>query len=110
MQQWRVRWHYIWRIWRDDKTRRRETRRLQWRSRRRITSRAGFYGAQRPPRTRWKVTTRTTSGGNGNRKAIPRERLVWLAIGGAAAGRKTSTVLQKAGRTRTACRWSGAAS
>ena len=47
---------------------------------------ADFYGGRQPPRTRWKATTRITSGGSGNRKVIPRGGLVWPAIGGADAG------------------------
>ncbi len=45
-----------------------------------------FYGGRQQPRTRWKEITRTINGGSGNRTVIRTENLVWLAIGGEAAG------------------------
>src|SRR5688500_7816833 len=75
-----------------------------------IIFRAAFYGVRPQRRIRWKGITRTTNGGSGNRKGIPTEHQARPAIGGAAAGRKTSTAPRKVGRTLTACLWNGAVS
>src|SRR5688500_338432 len=108
MRRWQVRWRYTWLILPGQEIRRLETRRL-FCLKQPIISRADFYGGRPPPRIRWKATTRTTSGGSGNRKVIRTGDLVWLAIGGEAAGRKTSTAPQKVDRTRTVFLWNGAA-
>src|SRR6266542_3440411 len=122
MPRWQVRWRCTWLIWRvptspknpgTDARHVRLVRHIDQETnpclKRLIIFRADFYGEQQPPRIKWRATTRTTSGGSGNKTVIQKGHLVWLAIGGEAAGGKTSTAPRKVDKTLIVFLWSGAA-